>query len=347
MVARSGGFFSAPVYDTRKQGSVYEYIHVGGELFRAVAVTLIDYLQSDAPVNDMTLKKILGCFSYYFPQYITNDTYLITPRERMGQLLNNSRKSELVECMAYVLRQLTVDELYADPLNLAYRELFAGLSVDTPKSYLRDVKTSLPTSALNALGKSLNLPMILSFNEIDKELRKREATSDDEQPALFLQIQGNKYYPGVKRKTDFIYVGQLAVTVKPAMLGQEQEESMVDILAAITEDNRKLLHAYTQQRHAFLSMVAADELSYEQLRDLYINFLPMQKHSAAFIMQLAQDRHPIIAAISAMDASLVNSKQKKTELLINVLASWIVAGVVNKDKLFEAMENTTAKAMLK
>ncbi|WP_196398910.1 transposase [Legionella saoudiensis] len=146
MVRGTSGFFKAPVENAQNQGKEYEYINVGGEQFHAVAVALIDYLQNNLPINDAAIKKILSRFYQYFPQHVTNDAYLTTPKERMSRLLSNSRKSELVECMAYVLRQLTVDKLFEDHLNLIYRDVFANLPPDTAKSYLRDMKTVLPPS---------------------------------------------------------------------------------------------------------------------------------------------------------------------------------------------------------
>lgn len=340
MVARSNsGFFRAPVENVPNQGKEYEYINVGGEQFHAVAVALIDYLQNNSPINDAALKKVLGRFYQYFPQHAAaNDAYLTTPKERMTRLLSNSRKSELVECMAYVLRQLTVDKLYEDHLNLIYRDVFANLPPDAAKSYLRDMKTALPPVALKALEDSLNIAINLSFKEPEHELRRHEGVADKDQPALSLQVQGNKYYPEVKRKADFTFVGQLAISTKPTIMANEQEGKMNDIMTAISAENRELLHAYEQQRNAFLSMVAAGELSATQLRDLYISFLPENEYNAGFITRLEQDAHPVITAAP------VSSEKRMVQLLTNALASWMIAGAVDKDKLFEHIENTPAKA---
>jgi hypothetical protein len=338
MVARStGGFFRAPVENVQNQGKEYECINVGGEQFHAVAVALIDYLQNNSPINDAALKKVLGRFYQYFPQHAVNDAYL-TPKERMGRLLSNSRKSELVECMAYVLRQLTVDKLYEDHLKLIYRDVFANLPTDTAKSYLRDMKTVMPPVALKALEDSLNIAISLSFKEPERELRRRDGVVDKDQPALSLQVQGNKYYPEVKRKADFTFVGQLAISTKPTLIPDEQEGKMNDIMTAISAENRELLHAYEHQRNAFLSMVTAGDLSATQLRDLYTGFLPQQEYNAGFITRLEQEAHPVITVARA------SAEKRMVQLLANALASWMIAGAVDKDKLFEHIENTPAKA---
>ncbi|KTD72358.1 hypothetical protein [Legionella tucsonensis] len=174
------GFFSnrAFVQQEPRPRAEYSFINVGNEQFHAAAVALIDSLQSsNQRGNDATLKKILERFYQHFPKYISNQPYLTLP-ERMGMLLNSSRKSELVACMAYVLRQLTVDELYTHPLK--YIEVFDGLSAETPKSYLRDPEVKLPPNALNALAHALGITVTLSFKELGKELRKREIYEGEE-----------------------------------------------------------------------------------------------------------------------------------------------------------------------
>lgn len=174
------GFFSNKAYINHepRPRAEFSFINVGNEQFHAVAVALIDSLQSvPQRGNDATLKKILERFYQHFPKYISNQPYLTLP-ERMSILLNNSRKSELVDCMAYVLRQLAIDEVYTHPL--MYREVFNGLSADTPKSYLRDPEVKLPACALNALAQTLGISVTLSYKELGKELRKREVYVGEE-----------------------------------------------------------------------------------------------------------------------------------------------------------------------
>lgn len=324
----SRGFFKAPDQHGRQQGENYEVINVGGKQFQAIAVALIDYLHTGSAVNDATIKKVLGSFAQHFPQYIVNDAYLTTPKERMGRLLNNARMSELVECMAYVLQQLTVDELYADHLNLNYRSVFANLNAQTAKSYLRTAHAQLPTCALAALVQVLGLPITLSFKEPGKELRRREHYGDREHLALELQVQEGAFYPKVKRKADFTYVGQLAVSIKPAASSDDQEESMADILAAIASDDRQYLDEYEHQRHRILLMLENGELTAEQLVAHFITLWPFQLHNAPFIIKLEHMEHPVIAK------GPINAKQPSIEL-VNTLASWIVAGAIKEDQLFE------------
>ena len=168
------GFFSKT---PAKQKVESNFISVGGEQFHAVAVALIDHFKSTARVNEASLKRILERFFAYYPKFISMQPYL-TPADRMEILINSSRKSEIVECIAYVLRQLVVDEIYADPLNLNYREVFSGLSPETPQNYLRQPNTVLPAKALSTALQTLGLKITLSFIEHGKELRERVIFDD-------------------------------------------------------------------------------------------------------------------------------------------------------------------------
>ncbi|MDR3442565.1 MAG: hypothetical protein P4L65_06060 [Legionella sp.] len=335
------GFFSnraLPKQVQGKQGAVYDLIDAGGELFHATAVALIDYMSLTPRVNDVTLKKILERFYQYFPRYISNQSYLRLA-DRMQMLCTNSHKSKVVECMAYVLLQLTIDELLADPLE--YREIFDGLSTETPKGYLRDPKTVLPAIALAALAKTLDLTIALTYKELDKELGKRVlymGASKSLNPALVIQVQHDAaaaesyvYFPGVKCKKDFDSVGQLAITgPQPVENAREHEGTLAETIALIKENNATLLHDYEHHRTALLSMVNAGELSSVQVRDHYIALLPAE--DASFIMKLAQAKQPMIAGVP------VASEKAIVESRVGALASWAAAGLIESDALYSRID---------
>ncbi|QMT58701.1 hypothetical protein [Legionella sp. PC997] len=334
------GFFSnrAYVHQEAKPRAEYNFINVGNEQFHAVAVAMIDSLQSVSQRgNDATLKKILERFYLHFPKYINNQPYLTLP-ERMSMLLNTSRKSELVDCMAYVLRQLAVDEIYTNPL--MYREVFNGLSADTPKSYLRNPEVELPSSALKALAQALEISITLSFKELGKELRKREVYEGEtgsNKINLVIQVQGDQHFPAVKHKADFAYVGQLAINApKPIEHTKEQGETLSDIIGLIAEDNKQLLQSYEQWRKTILSMVVAGELNRKQLVRLYITFLPAQMNNTISSALEHANRKPVIAGIPQ------EREQQMIELLANALSSWISTKQVEPDSLFDQIENQSA-----
>lgn len=335
-MALAGGFFKSHVHQGHMQHEEYSFINIGKEQFHALAVALIDSLQTTPRGNDATLKKILERFYQYFPKYVNNQPYLTLP-ERMKIVLDSNRKSELVDCMAYVLRQLVVDELYAHPLK--YREAFSGLHAETSKNYLRNPGINLPASTLDALAQVLGVTIILSFKEPGKELRKREVYVGDEQSvltklSLLIQVQGDQYFPAVRHKADFTYVGHLAISApKPVEDTPMQPDTLADILSLIAADNKELLHAYEQWRKTILSMVVAGELTCKQLMDLYITFLPVSPNNtlSSSLLELSE-RKTVIAGVP------VEKEQHIIELLASSLAAWISTKQIDPDSIFDQLE---------
>lgn len=308
-----------------------QYIQIGGEQFHAVAVALIDHLKHSAmPVNG--LKKILDGFFSYFPQYKPTQAYL-TPAQRMDMLLHNPRKSELVECMAYTLRQLAINELLAQPLN--YIDVFADCVADTPVQFLRDSTTRLAPQALNALAKALDITICLSFIERNKPLRYRERFNEDGQTSLTLQVLADSYYPQVRNKADFAYVGQLAINPPKPIMAQD-EGTIAPQVQAINEYKKELSYAYEHMHNSLMSMNAAGELPKDKLINLYINFLP----TAAKALRMEQ-------LIAELDVTLDKNKFSQTldngerELIKSItssLAGWLCTKQISEEQFFEQME---------
>lgn len=337
------GFFKTENNSSSSQIQ-HSFINVGGEQFHAAAVALIDYLKRSPRVNDDTLRKILERFYFHFPKYIPNQPYL-TPSERMTMLINGTRKSEIVECFAHVLRELTLDQIYANPLN--HREVFNGLDRDTPKSFLRQMSTPLPASALRALSQAIGINITLSFVEHDKELRKCEVYSGDtfnaSKSGITIQVQHENYYfPAVKNKTDFVYVGQLAVSPpKPVeSVNPNGDGTIADIIDLIAEDNKKLLQIYKQWRQNLLTMLQVSEITTEMLLSLYIRFLPQANGRIAdmtkFFSELSMDSNKPIVTNSIEDRNVIG------ESLASALARWISTGLVDADLLFDHLEKRSS-----
>jgi len=345
-----GGFFSkTPVNQQPKQGDEYSYISIGANQFTALAVTLIDALQSNQRVDEEFLKIILARFNQYYPKYIANQAYL-TPYERIKLLINSSRKSEVAECLSYVLRQLALDEIFAHPLD--YREVFDGLSPQTARNYLRNPDIKLPTSALRALSQALGLTITLSFKEPGKPLRKKETyRCDDLERAMtfevVIQVQKDQYYSRVKHKGDFTYVGQLAVSApKPVEMSSEQTGTLAEIISPIASDNKLLFQSYDKWFKKIVYMADVGELLKKHLVDLYIKFLPTQVNSliknATFFSMLEQlERKVVVEGVPA------EAEKQAIELLARSLAGWISTKQIDPETLFDQIENETVSGYTK
>lgn len=324
---RSHFFSKSPAAQTP---AVYS-IHIGGEQFQAAAVALSDHLKyGTIAVN--SLKKILDGFFTHFPQYKPTQAYL-TPGQRMDMLLHNPRKSEVVSCLAYTLRQLAVNELLARPLN--YIDVFAELPDNLSINQLREPATQLSPLALNALAQVLDIAICLSFKERNKSLRSREVFNQAGEAQLTLLLQSGLYYPQVRNKADFAYVGQLAINPPKPIISQN-EETIAAIKQAIALYTKELTYDYEHMYKSLFSMNTAGELPKSKLLDLYITFLPtgpdalrLQQRIAA--CDAAVNKHSLVDVVE-------NGEQELVKSLTSALAGWLCTGQVSEEQFFERME---------
>ncbi len=340
-MTHTGFFTRTPATQARTP----QFINFGKNPFLAVAGAFIDAITNGSRINDATLKTVLERFFLYYPKFKSSQPYL-TPAERMSFLINGARKSEIVECKAFVLRQITIDEIYANPLN--YKEVFEGLVPSTSNGYLRDPNVLMPVSALRALTQSLAITLTLSHVEHGKELRMKEIYTNSAintpKLELVLQVQGEQCFPKVKNKADFAYVGQLAINPpKPVENENEKAGTIADKVALIAEDNKRLLQSYLQWRKNLLTMLDDNELTTADLVDSYVKFLPIKNNlgfsPAALFAKLTQS-----TTIPVTVDGPINRSKQIDELLAGSLAGWISMNIIDADQLFEHLDHSASSA---
>lgn len=336
MVAIGGFFNNASAKESKLEAA--SYINVGGDPFYALATAFIDQFKNSARIPDETMKKILERFYVAYPKYISNQAYLTTPAERMNMLINNIRTTELIDCLAQVLRHIAVTELLAHPLK--YRDVFSCFSVEIPKEHLYHHNVQLPVSALRALSQALGITINLSFVEQEKVLRRKEVYANGSNFAVSIQVQGDSYYPLVKNKAEYAYVGQINVR-KPSIpdANNKKNESLEDIFKLISEDNKRISTSFEQKQRTLTSMFDASEINKAQLLELYIKFLPMEDKPEQYFSDLETvEKKPVQLN------SVPTSEQMIVKMLIANLAKWLSTGQVDSNKFFNAIDNFETKA---
>lgn len=256
-------------------------IDVGGELFQALAVTVMDYLKKGDSFPEAAIEKIVGRFFSYFPDYKMNQAHT-NAIEQMRLLQNNPRKTEIIHCLAYVLRQITVDEVLKNPL--AYKRVFSHLDANQPQAYLRKAQMPLDLSAVSALANALNIRLILSCTESQKELRQRiihtPMNSTPSLPSIELQVKNSQYcLPVIQKKNEehFSSLGLRAIA-PPQASTRFESGTLEKQLKLIDEDNHRLW----KQFEAHKTVIEHLSLTKEELIDLYIKFLPKPEDLDAF-----------------------------------------------------------------
>jgi hypothetical protein len=331
MSSRAGFFRTAATPAGKKQGvDSYGYIDVGNELFHALATAFIDGMASGQKISEATLKTILDRWSSYFPNFKLNQSYL-NAQERMALLLNSARKSDLVVGLAYIFRQLAVDEVYRKPL--AYQGVFNGLDSETPKAYLRCADTVLPKEIIPALAQVLQIKINLSFKEPGKELGSRQIFGDDKSFMVDLQVQGGYYFPRVRNKSDFKYTGQVATPsmrpVEPVSTG-----TLEDIIGLIARDRSVKMNSYEQYHKILAAMVLDGDLTKVILIDLYSKFLPCRSSLDGHSGVLHEERQKTVVG-----GELIGGADRYvSDLLVSSLSWFLATEQVQPDPFFEAVE---------
>ncbi|MFI4962417.1 MAG: hypothetical protein ACHP6H_01020 [Legionellales bacterium] len=316
--------------------------------FHALAITLLDCYKHRPQTSSVPLKRILDRLFTYYPTFISMEPSRNLV-ERMLMLTNTPRGPEIIECMAYVLRQLAVDEIYERPLN--YREAFEGLSAETSKGYMRQSSTLLPASALGAVAHTLGLKLTLSITEPFKPLRQCNLydfrPKGVQSPELVVQVQGGTYFPEVKDEGAFTPVSQVANGVVAQIESMpEHFGTLAALIRDIEEDNHRLLVSYSQIRKTLMYMIERDELSRNELRDLYIKFLPTRDYFYTssldrLLNQEQQDKKPMSFEAPLKTGERVNAQ------LIDLVSGLISIGHINSDAFFNELETNHSRSAVK
>jgi hypothetical protein len=329
----STSFFKRTVTVSSKKPPIKSsVIDVGGDPFRALAVAFIDNLNRGTRLSDDSLQKILDSLGTYFPDYKVNQAHL-TPMKQMSLLVSSSPKAEMVDCFTYVMRQLTVDVLLANPTE--YPESFYGLSATLSKDHLRQQDTPVACSALAALAAMLHVHLILSFKETDKNLRKCQVYSgigvNTPYFEVNLQVQDNRYFPRVQNKNDFAFIVQQAIKA-PQPSVRVCDESLAEVLESINAKDASLWSNYERYRKILMNALADNELTEHDLMNLYVNFLP-EESSAPRFAHIERMKKQIIVGDTAESI-----EKHASILLVRSIAQGLTMGHIPVDELFDQLE---------
>ena len=294
-------------------------IEIRGDMFRALAIAIMDKAKGDMRLPEHTLKEILDRFIVYFPAMKKNHSYL-------------SIEAETLDPLAFVLRQIAVDQVLINPE--AYQELFIGLSREVATDYLRLSDMPLHPCCLLAVAQVLDLSITLSIKSREKELRAVQTLNPHPSTPyvnVTLQVQNEQYLPCVSNHSYFAALGQLPVirvqSVMPSMAG-----TVAKTLDVIAQHNELLWHSYEQYRTQLTSSINDNRLSASALALLYIQFLPDAASNR--LLNSLSTRYEKTADIQPIG----NFIQQEKNLLINALAAGLSTGAIDEEELFDAME---------
>jgi hypothetical protein len=329
------------------------FVDVGGTGdcgFRAIVATLIDAVLTKSHINADALSKLLTHFFNYFPQYRSSRPGLVTPVERMMQLVNDVPMGELIQMLAFTLRQLTVTELCKHPER--YRGAFVEEHEGTSPAEMRKASTWIDESSIAAAAEVLGmqiktvvvergktLPMTLLYNESAKGA-----------PAV-IQLQHGHYIPAVTAKDRFTAIATQPAKVVEEVASGENDPSLSEIHAAIAAEDKRLVTVFEEAYHRLATMVKAGEITKDTLLTMYVKGMSASDYLAGRVRYVGLEHGNDVFFNAILNAQqggklrdvLPHEKHDEqiTAELVHALARAIAIGQMSADKVFEPIDRDT------
>lgn len=247
------------------------FVNVGGNGdcgFRSVAAGFLDYFLANPRMSSDLLNKVLTAHFKYFPAHRTMLPGLITPTERMQQLIKDVRMSELIPALAYTFRQLAVTEMCAHPE--LYRGAFVDRNEGTAPAEMRKATTWIDEVSILALANVLKMPIQVHVVEHAKPLPLCLAyNADAKEPPVVIKLEGNHYIPRVKAAERFTGTATQSPRTNEAVVHADPD--LDTIRAAIKAADQQMITVFEETHHRLATMVLAGELSKSDLLAMYVN----------------------------------------------------------------------------
>jgi len=353
LLTATQGFFQqhpAVQLDKAKPTKKHSLVDVGGHGdrgFRAVAAGLIDSFLSNPRVKGEFLTKILGRHFACFPQHCSGAAGYFTPSEYMAQLIKQVSMPELVQTLAYTLRQLCVDELCAHPER--YRRAFVNQHGNTSPEMMRKSADWTNESEIAALARALDVSIVVGTVNDGKELPKRIQYNEG---SLFytinMQLQDSHYIPVLTHAERFKTVQhQGGRTISPAN-NHPNDPDLADILVTIAVEDKHLLNEFDRIHNRLAAMVTAGELNKADLIALYVkgmatseserghtNYVGCEHGSQDFFASLLQTR----ASRGIVELSHHSHDAQVKNYLVDGIARTISIGQMSAKAVFALIDN--------
>ena len=334
------------------------YVNVGGMGdcgFRSVAAGIIDNFLAHPHLNPELLAKVLARHFTYFPSHRIAIPGLVTPGERMHYMIQQIRMGELVQSLAYTLRQIAVDALCANP------ELYPGAFVGEAQQekvspeYMRRPATYIDESSIAALAETLKMPIKVRMVEAGKELPlsfcySQESMNPATNPEVGIRLKNQHYVPLVYAPDRFTQVAaRPAQMLKPSTVADSKvcDPDLAAILVRVEEENKRLVSDFESTKNLLNAMVNAGELTKNDLLDLYIkkrtqsDYLKGRMHAAGKEHYGTQRIFEVISRATTPEvvAPFLGGHDKLvTDELVHAIARAISIGDMTAEEVFTNLD---------
>jgi hypothetical protein len=326
------------------------FIDVGGNGdcgFRAVAAGLIDNFLQHPRMNADLLNKVLACYFSYFPAHRTTLPGLVTAAERMQQLIKDVRMGDLISAAAYTLRQIAVTEMCTHPER--YRGAFVERNEGTTPEDMRKSTTWIDESSIAALANALAISIEVQVVERGKTLPMRLRYNDlgAGTPPVVMQLKNGHYTPRVSLVERFTSVNSQCVRKVQPVNTVTADPELPEIYATIAREDERLVVAFENAYDRLALMVAAGELSKDDLLAMYVKGMADSDYLSGRITHVCIEhgnQHFFDAIIRAQrgspqDSSPTSGNDKViVDELIHALARAFTIGQMSADHVFASID---------
>lgn len=319
--------------------------------FRAISAGIIDNILTHANINQNLITSILDKYSNYYPKEVYISNRLATPFEII-KLIIESNTAKAVIKIAYVLRQIAVDELIKNPTK--YPGVFVTNHEGTSPTKMREYGTWVDESIISALANALNIPIKVKVVEAGKEIPvnlfyQEKNVNLVTNPAVVVVLDGEHYKPRLIKDEKFNTVRQFSSNdILSELVNHEVDLDLECILAEIDQDNIRLIESFETTRDRLLTMLEDGEASKDKLLLVYINgmqhsdyldgrvkYIGLEYGNEAFFSALDNARHKINTPHTSYDEQI-------TTELVHALARAVSIGQMNEQDIYDVLENSTS-----
>lgn len=309
--------------------------HHGDCGFRSVAAGIMDGFLVHPLFNQELLSKILLRHFTYYPSHLLKLEQEVTSSQLMEQLISEVPLPQLIETMAYTLRQFAVDEMIANP-KLEYSDIFEQVRKPTDWVLMRKHNTWMDKSSLLGLANALNIPIDIRVLIPGKELfappfscnpNVENSTSN---PKIMIELEGKQYRPRLENPNFFnatAYENPLPL-IAPTNNEITEHPDFSHIMSILDSKKQHITTNFENTRSCLMLMVRAGELSKKRLLDVYIQYTGTYRS--------LPDQAAIQDVVS--HSSQKTQDEEMVERIVMALA-WATADKrLNVDDVFEQLE---------
>lgn len=325
--------------------------------FRVIAgLLLFNFSKENNSYKERTLQKILDNFYTYYPAFKPDNK--VHAKEHLNALLKHQPIDQLIAMFAFVLRQLSVDEMCSNVE--IYRGAFVANSEGTSPAQMRKNNTWIDESAIAALAMSLDIPVEVVDKGQGRALGRsyvyNQTASDTK---ITMQLQSGHYKGVVKAQPNEVeHFRGSRKSYTPPMISpiaiSRQDPSFEEIIAKCNSYDQKVLNEFNQLKDNLTFKFKVGELNKEKLVQMYIGAMKNSDYlQGRHIVSIKESGNEsffnTINDAQAANKNGITINYPETQLdsvveeLIHAISRACVIDQANLEELFQYMEESSQK----